>query len=203
MNRMGKPSSPQQKLFILSAPSGAGKTTLCQRLLSDFPNLSLSISSTTRSPRKNEEDGKHYIFISADEFRKQIDEERFAEWANVHGNYYGTSKDTLERFFAAGKSVLLDIDVQGAASLRAAYPDRCITVFVTPPDLKTLEERLRARGTDSEEVIQKRLANASKELAQSRHFDYRITNDDLESAYQTLKEIVSEHIPPQDEEKNA
>lgn len=178
------------KLVILSAPSGGGKTTLCQRLLRDFPVLTLSISSTTRAPRGSERDGVAYHFLTREQFERQIAEGRFAEWANVHGNYYGTSKDVIDRAFTAGQSVLLDIDVQGAESLRRAFPGRQFSVFIAPPSLEVLEQRLRARGTDSEETIRRRLSNAQHEMQDIDRFDYRIVNDDLDRAYQELRDTV-------------
>lgn len=182
------------KLIVVSAPSGAGKTTLCQRLLADFSELVLSISSTTRSPRGKEVHGREYFFLSPDEFRDEIAQNRFAEWALVHGNYYGTSKNTIEAAFQRGKSVLLDIDVQGAASLRKSYPKQSLLVFVSPPDLDALEKRLRGRGTDSEETIRKRLENAKTEMARIQEFDHVVVNDEIERAYQELKMIVSRFL---------
>lgn len=183
-----------KRLIILSAPSGAGKTTLCARLLRDFPSLRLSVSCTTRPPRGEERDGVHYFFLSREEFEKQIQAGRFAEWAQVHGNYYGTSKDFLEQCFAEGYSVLLDIDVQGAASLKKAYPAEAYLVFVSPPDLTTLEKRLRSRDTDNEETIQRRLANARAEMEKARLFDKTIVNDDLERAYAELHALVARQL---------
>lgn len=182
------------KLIVLSAPSGAGKTTLCQRLLRDFPELVLSISSTTRAPRGQEKDGREYFFLKREEFQSRIDQGRFAEWASVHGNFYGTSKDVIETAFQAGKSVLLDIDVQGAASLRQAFPECCFTVFVSPPDLATLEQRLRARGTDSEESIQRRVSNARDEMKHAALFDVVVMNDDLDRAYSEVKSLVHDQL---------
>jgi guanylate kinase len=181
----------QKMLIVLSAPSGAGKTTLCARLLKDLPGLRLSISSTTRAPRGQEKDGVHYLFLSRDQFETGIRDHRFAEWALVHGNYYGTSKDFLEGSFRAGTPVLLDIDVQGAESLRHAFPAETYTVFISPPDLETLEKRLRARGTDSEETIRKRMNNARTEMAAMSKFDAIIVNDDLERAYSELREVIT------------
>ncbi len=184
----------ETKLIVISAPSGGGKTTLCQRLLRDFPQLTLSISSTTRPPRKNEVHGKDYFFISQEEFKRQAHAGRFAEWALVHGNYYGTSKDVIDQAFSQWKSVLLDIDVQGAQSLREAYPGRCHSVFVAPPSLDELEARLRARGTDTEETIQKRLRNAQLELTKSGEFEATIINDNLDRAYEELKNQVGKWL---------
>ena len=181
-------------LIVLSAPSGGGKTTLCQRTLKDFPELTLSISTTTRAPRGSEQNGKEYFFVSHEEFKKQIDAGRFAEWALVHGNYYGTSKDVIEKAFASGKSVLLDIDVQGAASLGKSFPESCVTIFITPPDMEVLESRLRSRGTENEATIQKRLQNARDEMTHQKHFHHIVLNDELDRAYTELKSLVESYI---------
>lgn len=182
------------KLLVISAPSGAGKTTLCARLLQDFSELVLSISSTTRAPRGTEKHGQEYFFLSKTEFEKQIHAGRFAEWAQVHGNYYGTSKDVIETAFKAGKSVLLDIDVQGSASLRKAYPRECYTVFIAPPSITALEQRLRARKTDSEETILKRVKNAAIEMKQMPEFHQVVINDQLEPAYAELHAIAKQQL---------
>jgi guanylate kinase len=184
------------KLIVVSAPSGAGKTTLCQRLLMDFPDrLALSVSSTTRAPRGQERHGKEYFFLTREEFERAIAQGEFAEWALVHGNYYGTSRSAIESAFASGRSVLLDIDVQGAASLARAYGERCYRVFISVPSLDELEARLRGRGTDTEETIQRRLRNAREEIARSREFDLVIVNDSLERAYGELRGAVAPHVP--------
>ncbi len=175
-------------LIVVSAPSGAGKSSLCARLLSSLPErVALSISTTSRNPRGSEEHGKEYFFVTPGEFQSGIQRKDFAEWALVHGNYYGTSKSTLRTFWARQKHVLLDIDVQGAETLRRTYPDRCLTVFIAPPSIEVLEERLRGRGTESEEAVQKRMKNAVWELAQQERFDLVIVNDDFENAYGELE----------------
>jgi guanylate kinase len=184
------PSQPKNRLIVVSAPSGTGKTTLCARLLREIPELILSISTTTRAPRGAEREGVEYFFVSAEEFRAKVDADRFAEWAEVHGNFYGTSKDFIERAFSQGKSLLLDIDVQGADSLKAAYPAETVRIFLCPPSMEELERRLRARATDSEESISKRLLAAAAEMAHQDHFDHVIVNDDLERAYFELSAIV-------------
>jgi guanylate kinase len=176
----------QKRLIIISAPSGTGKTTLCARLLKAVPRLRLSISSTTRPPRGQEQHGTEYFFLTQEQFRAGIEAGEFAEWAEVFGNYYGTSKKMIEGFLALGYAVLLDIDVQGAESLRAAYPGQVLSIFISPPDMATLEKRLRSRGTDSEEQIQKRLRTAAREMAEAPRFDLTIINDDLERAYTEL-----------------
>ncbi|HTL12291.1 MAG TPA: guanylate kinase, partial [Bdellovibrionota bacterium] len=171
-------------LVILSAPSGAGKTTLCKRLLEEFSDsLELSISATTRAPRAGEKQGEHYYFITQKEFDHRVTQGRFAEWARVHGFCYGTLRDTVEDSFARGKSVLLDIDVQGAASLREAYPGRCFSVFIAPPSLAELKRRLEGRGTDSPAVIERRIQNAEDEMKRQDEFDEVLINDDLDKAY--------------------
>ncbi len=178
------------KLIVISAPSGGGKTTLCMQLLRDFPELALSISCTTRAPRGSEKDGKEYFFITPEEFKAKIGQGDFAEWAEVHGNFYGTSKSAVDKTLASNKSVLLDIDVQGAASLKKSYGARCVTIFIAPPSIDELEQRLRKRKTDSESTIQKRLKNARTELARQSEFDHQIINDTLERAYTELLSLV-------------
>lgn len=182
-------------LIVISAPSGAGKTTLCNHLLRDFPReLVLSISTTTRAPRGREQHGKEYFFVTKEQFEEQIRAGRFAEWALVHGNYYGTSKDVIEKTFAEGRSVLLDIDVQGAESLKTAYPAESLLVFVAPPSMEELERRLRGRKTDSEETIARRMANARAEMAKKDIFDHVIINDSLDRAYGELKAHVAARL---------
>ncbi|MBU6154457.1 MAG: guanylate kinase [Bdellovibrionales bacterium] len=175
-------------LIVVSAPSGAGKSSLCIRLLERLKDrLALSISTTSRSPRGSERHGVEYFFVSPEEFDQKIRNHEFAEWANVHGNYYGTSKETLARFWADRKHVLLDIDVQGASALFHGFPARTLTVFIAPPSLEILEQRLRGRGTDSEESVQKRMKNAVSEMGRKEEFHRVILNDDFEKAYAELE----------------
>lgn len=182
-------------LIVISAPSGAGKSTLCGRLLRDFPGrLKLSISTTSRLPRGSEQNAVEYFFTDNTDFKARIDAGEFAEWALVHGNYYGTQKATIEGFWKAGRHVLLDIDVQGAASLKALYGERCFTVFIAPPSMEELEKRLRGRGTDSEETIQKRMRNAAGEMARKVEFDRIVVNDDFERARRELDTAVREFM---------
>jgi guanylate kinase len=189
-----KPTARHPLLVVISAPSGAGKTTLCRRLLEDFRELRLSISTTTRAPRGQEQHGREYFFTTREEFEAQIRTGTFAEWALVHGNYYGTSKLVIAESLGRGESVLLDIDVQGTEILKNAFGDRCVTIFIAPPSMEELELRLRNRGTDSEESIQRRMQNARGEISQSHKFDHKLINDDLEQTYSRLHAIVSKAL---------
>jgi guanylate kinase len=190
MNNKGR-SPDSFGLIVVSAPSGAGKSTLCAELLKRNANrLSLSISSTSRQPRGSEVHAKEYFFLSGNEFQSKIDQGIFVEWANVHGNFYGTSRETLDLFWSQQKHVLLDIDVQGSETLRNAFGPRAFTVFIAPPSMEVLEQRLRGRGTDSEEVIQKRMFNAREEMKQMDRFDLTVVNDDFQQAYQQLEQSV-------------
>lgn len=180
------------KLFILSAPSGTGKTTLCGYLRNRFPDFVYSISHTTRPPREEEQDGKDYHFTTAEQFQKKIDSGSWAEWAEVHGNYYGTSAEFIDRQRAKGHHVLLDIDVQGAAQIRKRYPGS-ITIFIMPPSMAALKQRLTARGTDTPATVAKRLRNAGREMDCSREYQHVVINDQLEQAVQELIGIVEAH----------
>ena len=179
-------------LFILSAPSGAGKSTLCRALLDHFPDMLYSISYTTRPPRQGEQDGVHYYFIARDEFKHGIEQGRWAEWALVHDNYYGTSADLLDRGLNGGQDILLDIDVQGMGQILTRYP-AAITIFIMPPSLEILRRRLETRGTDSPEVIAVRLKNAQQELAQKDRYRHLIINDRLADATTELIGIIEKY----------
>lgn len=172
--------------LVLSAPSGAGKTTLTQKLLVEFPNLSYSISCTTRAPRGNETDGNEYYFLSVDDFLTKRANHYFAEWASVHGNYYGTPLAPVEAKLAEGADLLFDVDVQGAAQLKKSLPQACF-LFILPPSLSELKRRLIARGTDSEETITRRMHNAVCEIQEAKWYDAVIVNDDIERAYSDLR----------------
>lgn len=182
--------NPQPRLVVIAAPSGAGKTTLCEMLLKEFSNFALSISTTTRPKRPQEENGVHYHFVSPAEFQRKIDQGDFAEWAEVHGNRYGTSKSVIDSALKNQKHLLFDIDIQGAMSLLKHYGNRVLLIFIHPPSMEILERRLRDRKGDSPEAIEKRLQNAYNEVAWSRKFQYQITNDDLAKAYHELKAIL-------------
>lgn len=177
------------KLVVFSAPSGAGKSTLVSMLLSRHPRLISSISYTTRAPRGQEQDGVHYYFVSSEKFEEMRNRGQFLECAHVFNKYwYGTARSTVEAALGMNKSILFDIDVQGARALKSAFLDRCITIFILPPSFEELEARLRARATDSPESIRARLQTAKLEIAAAPDFDYRVTNNDLG---QTAAEIES------------
>lgn len=181
------------RLVIVSAPSGAGKTTLTQRLLDRFEHLSYSVSHTTRKPRAGEVHGRDYFFITKAEFQALIDGGQMLEWARVHDNFYGTSRSFVEDRLKAGKSILLDIDVQGGRQIMDTDLDP-VSVFILPPSLEILEQRLRGRGTDGPDVIRTRLANAEAEMAQHPFYDHVVVNDQLESALEELCCIVKSTI---------
>lgn len=172
-------------LFILSAPSGAGKTTLCQAVRRHFPDMLYSVSHTTRSPRSGETQGTDYHFIAKDRFLHLIESGNWAEWAEVHGNYYGTSANFLDQGLAEGKDILLDIDVQGMLKILKRYPSS-VTVFIRPPSLETLRKRLESRGADRPDIIETRMINAKKEMAEDHRYRHVIVNDDLETATREL-----------------
>jgi guanylate kinase len=179
-------------LFIVSAPSGAGKSTLCQAVRERLEDLHYSVSYTTRAMRANEVDGVHYHFISDKEFRDGIRQNRWAEWARVHDHLYGTAKADLDRIMAGGGDVLLDIDVQGARQLVERYPD-CATIFILPPSLDILKQRLAERATDPQQTIALRLKNAEKEMAAKEAYQHIIVNANLDRAVDELAEIILRH----------
>jgi guanylate kinase len=176
-------------IFILSAPSGAGKTTLTNGLRARFPNIKLSVSCTTRARRRGEVNGRHYRFISKDRFVAMRDRGEFAEWAEVHDFLYGTPRKPLDRSLSAGQDILLDIDVQGARKIKRLYPD-AVSVFLLPPSKGELERRLRRRGTDDATVIRRRLGNAQDEIQSVIRYDYYVVNRDVAEALGVLQSIV-------------
>ena len=176
-------------LFIVSAPSGAGKTTLVRLLLEKDPGIRVSISSTTRPPRTGENDGREYHFVDVQYFLEMVSRGDFLEWAEVHGNYYGTSRRWIEAEMTAGRDVLLEIDWQGAQQVRKAFPS-AIGIFILPPSLEELKSRLSGRGTDSAETIARRIAAARDEMRHVDEFDYVIINDDLQQALDNLTSVV-------------
>ena len=187
---MNSQSAREGMLFVVSAPSGTGKTSLCRELIDSLPNLRQSISFTTRSKRDGEKDGVDYFFTNPEDFQEMIDQQLLAEWAEVHGNFYGTSMQTLNIAAGEGVDLLLDIDCQGAAQLKKNY-QRGVFIFILPPDFAELEKRLYRRGTDDEDVIRRRLENAKKEISEAPWYDYLVINDDFNSAKKKLAAIVT------------
>jgi len=176
-------------LFVVSAPSGAGKTTLCRQLLKRNPDIKLSVSYTTRKPRTGERNNVDYTFISKAKFMKMIDKGEFAEWATVHGNLYGTSIRRLKELNRAGYDIILDIDIHGAMQLKKRY-ENAVYIFILPPSLEALKERLVHRKTDAKDVIAKRLENAKKEIPYFKDYDYIVINGKLDEAYRELESII-------------
>jgi guanylate kinase len=178
------------RLFIVSAPSGAGKSTLCSAVRRQLPDLAYSVSYTTRMPRKGERPAVDYHFISEAEFRQGIDEGRWAEWARVHGNYYGTSARWIEDTLNSGRDILLDIDLQGARQMVRRFPD-AVTVFILPPSIAELERRLKRRDADSPQDIELRLNNARDEIAQRHFCRHEVVNEQIGKAAQELMDLIS------------
>lgn len=177
-------------LFIISAPSGTGKTTILNRILSDLQGVGFSVSHTTREPRPGEVDGKDYFFVNRAVFQTMLEQDDFLEHAEVHGNLYGTSKAVIDNLLQEGKDVILDIDVQGARQIRQKGVMQAVFIFIAPPSLADLEKRLTSRGTDSEPVITTRLQNARRELADMDMYDYIIVNDEIENGVEVLRSII-------------
>ncbi|MGM0576221.1 MAG: guanylate kinase [Myxococcota bacterium] len=176
-------------MVVFTAPSGTGKTTVARRLLEDEPDLAFSVSHTTRPPRPGEVHGVDYWFVSDEEFDRLVDQDAFAEWAPVHSHRYGTSHAEIRRLWAEGKDILFDIDPQGGLQLVPAYPEAA-TVFMVPPSMAALEERLRGRATDTDEHIAVRLNNARREIALADHYRYLIVNDTVEGAVRSFRAVL-------------
>ena len=181
------------KLFVISGPAGAGKGTLLGRAVERLDNAWVSISATTRAPRGSEQDGVEYFFLTKEQFEEKIAQGGFVEHAFVHGNYYGTPIQPIKEHIAAGDAVFLEIDVQGAFQVQDKI-EGCKLIFIAPPSMEILEQRLRARATDSEDSIKLRLANAAGELAQAERYDRVIINDDLEKATNELVEVIQSYV---------
>ena len=179
----------QGNIFVISAASGTGKTTLIARLLQHHSDIRVSVSHTTRAPRRGEENGKHYHFVSVPEFERMMEEGQFVEYAKVYGNYYGTSTQSLESLTRQGVDVILEIDTQGAEQIRRQLP-QAYSIFIAPPSLATLEQRLNQRAADAPQVIAVRLAEARNEIEQAHLFDYLVVNDDLTAAEAALLHII-------------
>jgi guanylate kinase len=177
-------------MLVLSSPSGAGKTTIASRLLKD-PGVEISISHTTRMKRKGEKDGKDYHFVDRETFTRMRDQDAFLEWAVVFDNYYGTTRKPVEEALAAGRDVLFDVDWQGARKLRESAQDDVVAVFILPPSAAALEERLRARAEDSEDVVVRRMRGASNEIQHWDEYDYVVVNDDIEQSVTAVRAILA------------
>ncbi len=177
-------------LLVLSAPSGAGKTTLARMIEKEFPEAEFSISYTTRAPRGAEQNGKDYHFVDTLTFQQMIDRNEFVEWAEVHGNFYGSSKRVIDHSYRPGGIAVFDIDVQGGTSIKRKYPD-AVCIFILPPSMDELERRLRSRGTDTDDVIRRRMLAARAECEKgAQSYDYLVINDRLDDAFQQLRSIV-------------
>lgn len=182
-------SNKKPLIFIISSPSGGGKTTICRYVMKTLPRLKRSLSVTTRKMRKGERKDVDYRFVSKDEFLEKIKRNAFAEWAKVLDNYYGTSKELVENYLSQGKDVLLNIDVQGAMKIKKVYP-QAISIFILPPSLNVLKKRLVGRNTDTKAEINKRLNLAKKELSYASRYDYAVVNDSLKKAVEKVKSII-------------
>lgn len=182
--------SNKGELYLIAAPSGAGKTSLMKALLENNDHLALSISDTTRSPRRGEVDGDQYHFVDIEAFRRDIEAGRYLEHAEVYGNFYGTRRDRVEALWDSGRDVLLEIDVQGAEQVRRHFPEVC-SIFILPPSLQTLHQRLAKRGSDEPEVIERRLSEARREIEACGHFRWMVINDDFDQALAELQAIVT------------
>jgi len=187
-------NTESKHLIVLSSPSGGGKTTIARHLLSTFPMLKFSVSATTRKQRKNETDGEDYFFLTQKQFDDKINSGDFVEHEEIYGNFYGTLHSEIKKRLSDGEFILFDVDVKGAVSLKKAYPDETLLIFVSPPDFNTLERRLRIRSTETEEQLRKRLDRARLELTYANYFDFTIINDVLEDALKKSVEIVGQYI---------
>ena len=184
-----------KKAVIFSAPSGAGKTTIVKYLLEQVPELSFSISACSRDPRANETNGKDYYFLSVDEFKSRINQNRFLEWEEVYANmFYGTLIEEIDRLWAEGKTIVFDVDVKGAIALKNHFKEDGLAIFVAPPSIEILEERLRSRGTESEDSLKTRLSKAASEMKYESAFDVSVINDSLDSSCQKALQLVRDFI---------
>jgi guanylate kinase len=183
------------KLIVISAPSGAGKTSIVHHLLKNMNALSFSVSACSRDKRENETHAKDYYFLGVEGFQQKIKEDAFLEWEQVYENqYYGTLKSEIERIWNEGKTVIFDVDVVGGLNIKKQYPKECLSLFIMPPSLEVLAERLIGRGSESDESLQKRLDKAEEEIAQNQAFDTVILNDDLEVACEETMEVITNFI---------
>ena len=188
-------ASPNKKIVIITAPSGAGKTSITHYLLEKFPQLAFSISAATRAPRGNEVNGKDYYFIPLEEFQNKIQKNEFIEWEMVYeGKYYGTLKSEMERLWKEKKCPLLDIDVKGAIHVQQQFPQTSLSIFIEPPSVRELARRLASRGTETEESLQTRVNKAEYEMSFSHHFNHLIVNDDLQEACEEAEKLIGKFL---------
>jgi len=183
------------KLIVISAPSGAGKTSIVHQLLKDIPELSFSVSASSRERRENEVHAKDYYFLGVAGFKQKIKEDAFLEWEQVYENqYYGTLKLEVERIWSEGKTVIFDVDVVGGLNIKKQYPKKCLSIFIMPPSVEVLAERLIGRGSESDESVKKRLDKAEEEISKNKNFDAIILNDDFKTACEQTKAIITNFI---------
>lgn len=187
-------NSSAKRFLILCAPSGAGKSTLCQAVLENFREFSLSVSSTTRSPRQYEKDGVHYHFVSKEKFEEKIRQNELLEHVHILGNYYGTDRKVCDEALQQGKFLVLDIDIQGAERIQELFPANTVAIFIEPPSLEELKKRLQARKSETEASIQQRINLANQEMQKAHHFPYRLKNDILQEAKLNLFKIIQKEM---------
>lgn len=178
------------KIIVISAPSGAGKTTVCDELLKQMNNLGKIVTFTTRKPRRGEKNGVDYNFVSRDEFVSMRDENEFLEWAEVHTNFYGTAKKSIKEVLEQGKHVLLNVDIQGGHSVRKIYGSKALLIFLKPPNMEVLKKRLRKRGSENDETLALRLKNAEKEMSLSSDYDHSVINDVLQDTVEECRKLI-------------
>lgn len=185
----------KNKIIIITAPSGAGKSTITHYLINKYPALSFSISAATRNPRGSEKDGVDYYFLSEETFKQKINEDAFLEWEMVYeGKYYGTLKSELDRIWAAGKVPMLDIDVKGAIHVQQQFGDNCLSIFIEPPSVEELKKRLESRGTETPESLATRINKASYEISFTHHFTTTVVNDDLSKACTDTEKVIKDFL---------
>lgn len=186
------PRTSSRRIVVLSAPSGAGKTTIAHRLLERYPDWRFSVSATTRTRRPNEIDGEDYHFLSVEEFQKRAAEGDLVEWEEIYGNYYGTLRSEVERLLVPGSSgrIIFDVDVKGAMAIRQAFPDDTLLIFIAPPSIEEMQRRLLARQTEDPESVRRRIDRAGMEMAMREHFDYTVINDDVDRAVGEIEGLL-------------
>ncbi len=185
---------PRGRLIVVSAPSGSGKTTIAKKILEKFPFIKFSVSATTRPKRNGEVDGKDYFFLTREEFERKIQNGELLEWEEIYGNYYGTLKSVVESALKNGDVLLFDVDVNGAISIKKKFPEDAVLIFIKPPNMETLKERLKRRGTENEEQLRKRIERVPMELEKASYFDYIFVNDKLDDTVKAVLRAVFNEI---------